>query len=141
VQIKFHSALIMGSSRGLGRAIAIKLAQEGVGKIAIHYHSRKDEAEKTLALVRGAGSDGVLVRGDTSDAGSVRTIVEEAAAQLGGCDIFVQSAVPAFDKIMNMVWQPKCHWKNGNSASTPKRGLSLLLRRWPPGTCTRAAES
>src|SRR4051812_32581366 len=68
MKITFQSALITGSSSGIGRAIAIKLAQEGVKKIGIHYYSRKDEAEKTLAEVREAGSDGVLVQGDTSDA-------------------------------------------------------------------------
>ena len=99
MQIKFHTAFITGSSGGLGRAIAIKLAQEGVEKIGIHYLTRRGEAEKTLAQVRAAGGDGVLVQGDTSDAERAKTLVEEAADKLGGCDIFVQGAVPPFDKI------------------------------------------
>jgi len=99
MRITFKSALIMGSSRGLGRAIALKLAQEGVKKIGVHYLTRKDEAEKTLALVKGAGADGVLVKGDTSDVKRAEMIVEEAAEKLGGCDIFIQSVVPSFDKI------------------------------------------
>ena len=99
MKIAFESALITGSSGGVGRAIAVKLAREGVKKFGIHYLARKDEAEKTLALVRKAGADGVLVQGDTSDSVRAKTIVEEAAEKLGGCDIFVQSAVPAFGKI------------------------------------------
>jgi len=39
MQIKFQTALITGSSRGLGRQIAVQLAQEGVKKIAIHYRA------------------------------------------------------------------------------------------------------
>jgi NAD(P)-dependent dehydrogenase (short-subunit alcohol dehydrogenase family) len=99
MQIKFQSALITGSSRGIGRAIATKLAQEGVKKIGIHYLTRRDEAEKTRAQVRKAGGDGVLVQGDTSDAERAQMMVEEAAEKLGGCDIFEQSAVPTLDKI------------------------------------------
>jgi len=99
MRIAFQTALIAGGSRGLGRAIATKLAQEGVKKIAVHYHTRRDEAEKTLCQVRNAGADGVLVQGDTSDAKRAAGIVEEAADQLGGCDIFVQSVVPTLDHI------------------------------------------
>lgn len=99
MRITFQSALIMGSSRGLGRAIAIKLAQEGVRRIGIHYLTRRDEAERTLAQVRDAGADGVLVQGDTSDVTRAAAIITEAAEVLGGCDIFVQSVVPTFDKI------------------------------------------
>jgi len=99
MHIAFKSALITGASGGIGRAIAIKLAQEGVGKIAIHYHARRNEAERTLAQVREAGGDGVLVQGDTADAGHMRRIVEEAAQHLGGCDIFVQCAVSSLPKI------------------------------------------
>ncbi len=99
MKITLHTAFITGSSRGIGRAIAVKLAQEGVKKIAVHYLTRRDEAEKTLSQVRDAGAEGVLVQGDTSDAKRAAEIVEEAAAELGGCDIFVQSVIPTLDKI------------------------------------------
>ncbi len=99
MKISFHTALITGSSRGLGRAIALKLAQEGVKKIAVHYHTNQGEAEKTLTLLRGAGAEGVLVQGDTSNAKRAEEIVTEAAGKLGGCDIFVQSVVPRLEYI------------------------------------------
>lgn len=99
MKITLRTALITGSSRGIGRAIAVKLAQEGVAKIAIHYLSNKVEAEKTVALVKEAGAEAVLVQGDTSDAKRAEAIVGEAAQQLGGCDIFVQSVMPTLDKI------------------------------------------
>ena len=99
MKITFQTALITGSSRGLGRATAIKLAQEGVKKIAVHYLSRKEEAEKTIAHVRDAGAEAVLVQGDTSDAKRAADIVEEAAQELGGCDIFIHSVVATLDHI------------------------------------------
>ena len=68
MKIPFQTALITGSSRGIGRGIAVKLAREGVKKIAVHYLTRQDEAEKTVAQLRDAGADGVLVQGDTSNA-------------------------------------------------------------------------
>ena len=99
MKISFRTALITGSSRGIGRAIAVKLAQEGVKKIAVHYLTRRDEAEKTAAHVRDAGAESVLVQGDTSDTMRAAEIVEEAAEKLGGCDIFVQSVIPTLDRI------------------------------------------
>ena len=99
MKITLHTALITGSSRGFGRAIAVKLAQEGVKKIAVHYLTRRDEAEKTVSHIREAGAEGVLVQGDTSDAKRAGEIVEEAAEKLGGCDIFVQSVIPTLDQI------------------------------------------
>jgi enoyl-[acyl-carrier protein] reductase III len=99
MKITLRTALITGSSRGIGRAIAVKLAQEGINKIAIHYHTRKDEAEKTVSQVRDAGGDAVLVQGDTSDSKRAAEIIEEAAEKLGGCDIFVQSVAPALEQI------------------------------------------
>jgi len=99
MKIAFDSALITGSSRGLGRAIAVKLAQEGVQRIGVHYLTRREEAEKTAAQVRAAGAEAVLFQGDTADAARAAAIVEEAAEALGGCDIFIQSVVPTLDKI------------------------------------------
>ena len=77
----------------------MKLAREGVKKIAVHYLTRQDEAEKTVSQLRDVGADGVLVQGDTSNANRAEEIVHEAAHKLGGCDIFVQSVIPRLEDI------------------------------------------
>lgn len=59
-------ALVTGGSRGIGRAVAIKLAHMGYN-VVINYQSNDAEAEKTLALIREAGSDGELLKFDVSD--------------------------------------------------------------------------
>ena len=99
MRISFQTALITGSSRGHGRGIALKLAQEGVRRIGVHYLTNQDEAEKTLALVKNAGADGVLIQGDVTDANRAETLVHEAAEKLGGCDIFIHSVIPRLEVI------------------------------------------
>ena len=69
-------ALVTGGSRGIGRAVAVKLAKMGY-RVLINYMSNDAEAEKTLAMVREAGSDGELLKFDVSNA-------EIAAAALSG---------------------------------------------------------
>jgi NAD(P)-dependent dehydrogenase (short-subunit alcohol dehydrogenase family) len=54
-------ALITGSSRGIGRGIALALAAERVN-VAVHYYQNEAAAKDTLAQVRSRGSDGVLIR-------------------------------------------------------------------------------
>lgn len=103
MQIKFRTALITGSSRGLGRQIAEKLANEGVGKIAVHYRTGKSDAEETLSLIEAAGASGVLVQGDVADPKAAESLVNEAAQKLGGCDIFVHSVCPALGEIYEHV--------------------------------------
>ena len=61
-------ALVTGGSRGIGRAIAVKLAQEGY-QVIVNYTSNQAEAEKTLALMNGQGE---LLRFDVSDNQQVR---------------------------------------------------------------------
>ncbi|HAF23563.1 MAG TPA: short-chain dehydrogenase, partial [Blastocatellia bacterium] len=58
-------ALITGSSRGIGRGIALKLAADHV-KVAVHYYQNETAAKETLADIRKLGSDGFLVQGDVS---------------------------------------------------------------------------
>jgi enoyl-[acyl-carrier protein] reductase III len=99
MKIPFSTAFVTGSSRGIGRGIAVKLACEGVHKIGVHYRTRQDEAEKTVALIKAAGADAVLVQGDAADAVRAQTMVDEAAQKLGGCDIFVHSVIPPLQEI------------------------------------------
>src|SRR5437867_3246677 len=83
MRIPFNTAFIAGSSRGIGRGIAVKLASEGVHKIAVHYRTRRDEADKTVALLKDAGADAVLVQGDAADAVRAEEMVHEAVLRRG----------------------------------------------------------
>ncbi|MDQ4078355.1 MAG: SDR family oxidoreductase [Chloroflexota bacterium] len=91
-------ALITGSSRGIGRGIALKLAEQGV-QLAIHYYQNKSAASQTLADVRQRGADGFLVQADVAHPEQISRLFDQVQAQFGQLDIFVSNArpeVPAF---------------------------------------------
>ncbi len=73
-------ALVTGGSRGIGRAVALKLARMGY-KIIINYRSNDAEAEQTLALIREAGSDGEFLKFDVSDREAAQQAIENWQAQ------------------------------------------------------------
>ena len=60
MSLKGKTALITGSSRGIGRGIALKLAEKGA-RIAIHYYRNRTAAEATLEHVRKLGATGTIV--------------------------------------------------------------------------------
>lgn len=82
-------ALVTGSSRGIGRAVAQALARRG-DTIAVHYANDRAGAEETLASLGGSGH--VLVRGDISDPTAAQRIVADAVDALGSLDILVNNA-------------------------------------------------
>lgn len=84
-----RGALVTGASRGIGRATAIALSARGE-KVAVHYGSRREDAELTLAALHGDGH--VLVGGDLSDLDTAQQIVLEAEAGLGQVDVLVNNA-------------------------------------------------
>lgn len=67
-------ALITGGSRGIGRAVSIKLAEMGYS-VLINYQSNDKEAAKTLQLVREKGGDGELLKFDVADSASVSEVL------------------------------------------------------------------
>ncbi|WP_040815467.1 SDR family NAD(P)-dependent oxidoreductase [Nocardia concava] len=84
-----RGVLVTGASRGIGRAIAKAFAAQG-DRVAVHYSSRKSEAEQTLSELFGDGH--VLIGGDVSDADQATRIVEEAITQLGTVHVLVNNA-------------------------------------------------
>lgn len=84
-------ALITGSSRGIGRGIALELAERGV-RVAIHYYVNQVAAKDTLEKVRKHGSDGFIVQADVSRPDEVRRMLERVRSEFRTLDIFVSNA-------------------------------------------------
>ncbi len=93
MSLKGKHALITGSSRGIGRGIALKLAESGV-LVAVHYYEKEAAAQETLAQVRKRGSDGFVLQGDVSRPDNLRRMFKEAQAKFATLDIFVSNARP-----------------------------------------------
>jgi len=74
--------LVTGASKGIGRAVAKRLARDGF-QIVVHYHSDQAGAEAALAEVREAGADGRLIRFDISDRDGCRQALEADMAAYG----------------------------------------------------------
>ena len=86
-------ALITGSSRGIGRGIALKLAAHGV-KTAIHYYTQEEAANETLAKVRACGADGFVVQADVTRPEEIRSLFDRVQQEFRTLDIFVSNARP-----------------------------------------------
>ena len=89
-------ALVTGSSRGIGQAIAIRLAQEGAS-IVINYRSHPEGAQETLEKVQSAGGkchmvDGFTVKADTSIVADVQGMIDQSVEHFGKLDILVNNA-------------------------------------------------
>jgi len=83
-------ALVTGSSRGIGRGIALRLAHEGAD-VVIHYN-HAEGAEEAVSEVRATGRRGHVVSGDVASARDAARIVEEALAHFGRLDVLVNNA-------------------------------------------------
>jgi len=84
-------AIVTGSSRGIGRAIAERLGRDGA-KVVVTYHGNRDKAEEVVAGITAAGSEAVAVQADVRDIGSVRALFAHAKERFGRIDILVNNA-------------------------------------------------
>jgi NAD(P)-dependent dehydrogenase (short-subunit alcohol dehydrogenase family) len=85
------NTLVTGSSRGIGRGIALSLAERGA-QVAIHYYRNQAAAQATLERVRELGSNGFLVQADVCRPDEVRRIFAQVRSEFGSLDIFVSNA-------------------------------------------------
>jgi NAD(P)-dependent dehydrogenase (short-subunit alcohol dehydrogenase family) len=86
-------ALITGSSRGIGRGIALKLAEQRVN-IAVHYHTQVDAANETLAQVKAHGAEGCLIQADVTRPEEISRMFDRVQREFSTLDIFVSNARP-----------------------------------------------
>lgn len=84
-------ALITGGSRGIGAAIARKLADEGVA-VAITYSASADRAEQVVAGITAAGGRAVAIKADSADAAALKAAADQTVKAFGTLDILVNNA-------------------------------------------------
>lgn len=97
--LKGKTAVITGASRGIGREIALRFAEQGADVAAIYSGSR-DAAEELCAQIRALGRQASSYRCDVSDPGDVKETVERIQSDFGGIDILVNNAGITKDRLV-----------------------------------------
>jgi 3-oxoacyl-[acyl-carrier protein] reductase len=92
-------ALVTGGGRGIGRAIAVRLAQEGA-RVAISYRSNDAAAEETAELVRKAGVECETFKGDVASPEEVEALMKGVGEAFGSVEILVNNAGTTRDNIL-----------------------------------------
>jgi 3-oxoacyl-[acyl-carrier protein] reductase len=86
-----RAALVTGGSRGLGRAIALRLARAGAA-VGVSYREQAAAADAVVSEVRAHGGRAVAVRADLADPTQIRDMVTRVASELGAVDILINNA-------------------------------------------------
>jgi NAD(P)-dependent dehydrogenase (short-subunit alcohol dehydrogenase family) len=85
------TALVTGGSRGIGRAIAKRLAADGY-VVVVNFASRADAAQETVEIIQAAGGNAIAVRGDVADSQDRSRLIEAATDLTGRLDVLVNNA-------------------------------------------------
>jgi len=91
MDLKDKVALVTGASRGIGRAIAVALAERGCN-VAINYARDDDGAKKTEEMCRAYGVETIILKADVSNREEVREMVEKIVQKFGRIDILINNA-------------------------------------------------
>ncbi|MEO6849264.1 MAG: 3-oxoacyl-ACP reductase FabG [Mucilaginibacter sp.] len=104
-------ALITGGSRGIGRAICIKLSSLGY-YVLVNYKSNTEEADKTLSLIKQSGGDGELMRFDVADKSQIQRVLGKwiEASQEKYIEVLINNAGIREDSLM--AWMVDEQWDN-----------------------------
>jgi 3-oxoacyl-[acyl-carrier protein] reductase len=97
--VEGKTALVTGASKGLGRAIAIRLAEQGI-RVAVNYNSSPDAAADVVETITGAGGTAFAVRADVADLDQVAAMVKRVEEELGAVEILVNNAGIINDQLL-----------------------------------------
>ena len=85
------AALVTGAAKRLGRATAMRLAQQGCS-VTVHYNNSRSDAESTVAEIEKLGGKAIAVKADLTQTSGIRDLVQAAAHEFGRVDILVNNA-------------------------------------------------
>ena len=125
-------ALVTGASRGIGRAIAIKLAAAGAD-VAINYRNRDDEAGEVASQIKRSGRLAITVKADVSSSTDVSRMVQTVSEELGFPSILVNNAgigIPrSYDDITERDWNETLAVNLTSAFLTVQAVLAGMLRQ------------
>ncbi|SGV22009.1 3-oxoacyl-[acyl-carrier-protein] reductase [Staphylococcus aureus] len=93
------SALVTGASRGIGRSIALQLAEEGYN-VAVNYAGSKEKAEAVVEEIKAKGVDSFAIQANVADADDVKAMIKEVVSQFGSLDVLVNNAGITRDNLL-----------------------------------------
>ena len=93
------AAIVTGASRGIGREIALNLANEGA-KVAVNYSGSKDKADEVVEIIKNAGGEAFAIQADVSNPESVKNMIDETIATFGSIDMLVNNAGITRDNLL-----------------------------------------
>ncbi|HZD64620.1 MAG TPA: SDR family NAD(P)-dependent oxidoreductase, partial [Acidimicrobiales bacterium] len=121
-------ALVTGGSRGIGAAVAERLAAEGAD-VAVAYATRAEAAEAVAARVRDLGRRAVTLGGDLADPGVAASLVRGTEEGLGPVDVLVANAGPTWRPSTSRTGTTPSPSTSGRPSCWPRRSP----RAWPGG--------
>jgi 3-oxoacyl-[acyl-carrier protein] reductase len=83
--------MVTGAGTGFGAALSLRAAQEGAGKVIVHYRSSSDGAERTAERVRETGAEAVVVQGDLTSWADIQRMAAWAFEEAGGVDVLINN--------------------------------------------------
>ncbi|CPC24646.1 TPA: 3-oxoacyl-[acyl-carrier-protein] reductase [Staphylococcus aureus] len=93
------STLVTGASRGIGRSIALQLAEEGYN-VAVNYAGSKEKAEAVVEEIKAKGVDSFAIQANVADADEVKAMIKEVVSQFGSLDVLVNNAGITRDNLL-----------------------------------------
>lgn len=125
-------AVVTGGSRGIGRAIALELAQRGAA-VVVNYNSSPDAAQEVVSQIEAGGGKAIAVQADVSNSEQAQALINAAIKDLGGLDILVNNAGIVRDGLIMMMkeddWDAVMNTNLKSTFNCAKAAVRHMMRK------------